>query len=104
MQVSSHLDENHLSDSNLSLDSAQNLQEISIHQTQSEESCDTNTATMKPDDESIKKSLTAKLVLPSILQPHPSSVNLSDFRRKQRLMEEQNRARKVFLAKALEDR
>jgi len=61
---------------------------------------------MKPqvDENDFKKSLTAKLVMPSISEPPPSSINLSDFRTKHRLMEEQNRARKVFLAKALEDR
>ena len=61
---------------------------------------------MKPqvDENDFHKSLTAKLVLPSISEPPPSSINLSDFRTKHRLMEEQNRARKVFLAKALEDR
>lgn len=56
------------------------------------------------DENDLKMSLTAKLVMPSISDPPPSSINLSDFRTKHRLMEEQNRARKVFLAKALEDR
>ncbi|XP_026281000.1 uncharacterized protein LOC113208272 isoform X3 [Frankliniella occidentalis] len=51
-----------------------------------------------------RKSLTAKLVLPSLSQPPPAAINLSDFRAKHKLMEEQNRARKVYLAKALEDR
>lgn len=65
------------------------------------------TSILKPQDDSDeqhKKSLIAKLVLPSISQPTPSSINFSDFDTKHRLMEEQNRARKVFLAKALEDR
>ncbi|KAJ1525252.1 hypothetical protein ONE63_010077 [Megalurothrips usitatus] len=59
-------------------------------------------ATSEVNDHQMK-SLTAKLVLPSLSQPPPSSINLSDFKTKHRLMEEQNRARKVFLAKALED-
>ncbi|KAK3918739.1 RAB6-interacting golgin [Frankliniella fusca] len=68
---------------------------------------DFSSETLQSYKESIdeqKKSLTAKLVLPSLSQPTTAAINLNDFRAKHRLMEEQNRARKVFLAKALEDR
>lgn len=93
--------------SDSSLYYAEDPQESFNDQSQSIECCDSTTADLKPHvqlSDLQTKSLIAKLVIPSVSQPPPSSINLSDFRKKHRLMEEQNRARKVFLAKALEDR
>ncbi|XP_034254236.1 RAB6-interacting golgin [Thrips palmi] len=86
------------------LDSTKCSQELKCEKTDRNIESITNIEPQVDKDDFKKSCLTAKLVMPSISEPPPSSINLSDFRAKHRLMEEQNRARKVFLAKALEDR
>jgi len=50
------------------------------------------------------RSLVSALVAPALSAPPPPAIDVDEFEARQKMMEEQNRLKKVFLSKALEDR